>query len=88
MSQEAISEKIELQKWTLYVDGSSDSDGSGAELLVEDPHGEACSYALRFDFTASNNETEYEAVIAGLQLARQLGAQHISIYSNSQLVVC
>ncbi|XP_071922590.1 uncharacterized protein [Coffea arabica] len=87
-SQEATPEDAEPQKWTLYVDGSSNSDGSGAGLLLKDSHGEACSYALRFDFTASNNEVEYEAVIAGLQLARRLGAQRISVYSNSQLVVC
>ena len=45
-------------------------------------------YALRFDFTASNNETEYEVVIVGLQLARRLRARHILVNSDSQLVVC
>nr|XP_027082689.1 uncharacterized protein LOC113705025 [Coffea arabica] len=78
----------EIQRWTLHVDGSSNSGGSGAGLLLEDPQGEVCSYALRFDFAASNNEAEYEAVIAGLQLARRLGAAHILVYSDSQLVVC
>ncbi|XP_027095992.2 uncharacterized protein [Coffea arabica] len=38
-------------------------ESSGAGLLFEDPHGDAYSYALRFDFAASNNEAEYEAVI-------------------------
>ncbi|XP_027158219.1 uncharacterized protein LOC113759836 [Coffea eugenioides] len=78
----------EPQRWILHVDGSSNSEGSGAGLLLEDPQGEVCSYALRFDFAASNNEAEYEAVIAGLQLARKLGAGHILVYSDSQLVVC
>ena len=72
----------------MYVDGSSNSDVSGTGLLLEDPHGEACSYAIRFDFTAFNNEAEYEAVIAGLQLTRKLGAQRILVYSDSQLVIC
>nr|XP_027102673.1 uncharacterized protein LOC113723912 [Coffea arabica] len=76
------------QRWILHVDGSSNSEGSGAGLLLEDPQGEICSYALRFDFAASNNEAEYEAVIAGFQLARKLGAGHILVYSDSQLVVC
>ncbi|XP_071916206.1 uncharacterized protein [Coffea arabica] len=78
----------EPQRWILHVDGSSNSEDSGAGLLLEDPQGEMCSYALRFDFAASNNEAEYEAIIAGLQLARKLGAGHILVYSNSQLVVC
>nr|XP_027063058.1 uncharacterized protein LOC113689487 [Coffea arabica] len=76
------------QRWILHVDDSSNSQGSGAGLLLEDPQGEACSYALRFNFAASNNEAEYEAVIAGLQLARKLGVAHILVYSDSQLVVC
>nr|XP_027102809.1 uncharacterized protein LOC113724064 [Coffea arabica] len=73
--------------WTLYVDGSSNGDGCGAGLLLEGPQGEACSYAIRFDFPATNNEGEYEALIAGLQLARKLGAQQIHVRSDSQLVV-
>ncbi|XP_071921935.1 uncharacterized protein [Coffea arabica] len=79
---------VEPQRWILHVDGSSNSEGSGAGLLLEDPQGDVCSYALRFDFAASNNEAEYEAVITGLQLARKLGAVHILVYSDSQLVVC
>ncbi|XP_071919055.1 uncharacterized protein [Coffea arabica] len=66
---------------------SSNGDGCGAGLLLEGPQGEACSYALRFDFPATNNEAEYEALIAGLQLARKLGAQQIHVRSDSQLVV-
>ncbi|XP_027181756.1 uncharacterized protein LOC113780142 [Coffea eugenioides] len=63
-------------------------EGSGAGLLLENPQGDVCSYALRFDFAASNNEAEYETVIAELQLARKLDAGHILVYSDSQLVVC
>nr|XP_027093655.1 uncharacterized protein LOC113714056 [Coffea arabica] len=77
-----------FQRWILHVDGSSNSEGSEAGLLLEDSQGDVCSYALRFDFAASNNEAEYEAVIAGLQLARKLGASHILVYSDSQLIVC
>ena len=65
------------------MDGSSNGEGSGAGLLLEDPQGDVYSYALRFNFAASNNEAEYEAVIAGLQLARKLEASHILVYSDS-----
>ena len=44
-------------------------------------------YALRFEFAASNNEAEYEALIAGLNLAQKVGAKHVVICSDSQLVV-
>ena len=44
-------------------------------------------YALRFVFQASNNEAEYEAVIAGLNLAHSMEADQLEICSDSQLVV-
>ena len=45
-------------------------------------------YPLRFSFQASNNEAEYEALIAGLQLAKEMKVESLEIYSDSQLVVC
>ncbi|KAM1666904.1 hypothetical protein ACFX15_045255 [Malus domestica] len=44
-------------------------------------------YALRFKFKASNNEAEYEALLAGLCLAKHLRVKQIDIFSDSQLVV-
>ncbi|XP_071928199.1 uncharacterized protein [Coffea arabica] len=85
-STSAFAEVSTPSLWTLYVDGSSNGDGSGAGLLLEGPQGEVCSYALRFGFPATNNEAEYETLIAGLQLARRLGAQQIDVRSDSQLV--
>ncbi|XP_027158174.1 uncharacterized protein LOC113780841 [Coffea eugenioides] len=87
-STSALAEVSTPRLWMLYVDGSSNGDRSGAGLLLKGPQGEVCSYALRFDFPATNNEAEYEALIAGLQLARRLGAQRIHVRSDSQLVIC
>ncbi|XP_027155690.1 uncharacterized protein LOC113780842 [Coffea eugenioides] len=87
-STPALAEVSTQHLWTLYVDGSSNGYGSGAGLLLEGPQGEVCSCALRFDFPATNNESEYEALITGLQLVRKLGAQRIHVRSDSQLVVC
>ena len=58
VSQDVTSDSSEPFRWTLYVNGSSNSDGSGAGLLLEDPHREICSYALRFNFSVSNNEAD------------------------------
>ena len=44
--------------------------------------------ALRFGFKASNNEAEYEALITGLKLAREIKVESLEIYSDSQLVFC
>ncbi|XP_024164300.1 uncharacterized protein LOC112171333 [Rosa chinensis] len=73
--------------WRLYVDGASNKKTSGAGILLISPDDQVYEYALKFAFKASNNATEYEALIAGLQIARELGVQHLSIFSDSQLIV-
>ena len=45
-------------------------------------------YTLRFGFKASNNEAEYEALIEGLNLAKEMKVESLEIYSDSQLAVC
>ncbi|XP_034212942.1 uncharacterized protein LOC117625504 [Prunus dulcis] len=73
--------------WTLFVDGSSNAQGCGAGLVLVSPDKVALEYALRFKFQASNNEAEYEALLAGLRLAKEMDAKQIQIFSDSQLVV-
>ena len=73
--------------WKLSVDGASNVQGSGAGLILTSPEGIDIEYALRFGFHTSNNKAEYEAVIAGLNLAHSLEVEQLEVYSDSQLVV-
>ena len=77
----------DLSTWKLSVDGASNAQGSGAGLILTSPEGIDIEYALRFGFHTSNNEAEYEAVIAGLDLAHSLEVDQLEVYSDSQLVV-
>ena len=70
------------------MDGLSNEGGSGAGLILISPEGHRMHSTLRFDFQASNNETEYETLIAILQLAKEMKVESLEIYSDSQLVVC
>ena len=73
--------------WNLRIDGSSNVNGSGAGVVLESPTREKVRYALRLQFPATNNKAEYEALIAGLHLAKEMGLQQLRVYSDSQLVV-
>ncbi|CAL9017856.1 unnamed protein product, partial [Prunus brigantina] len=73
--------------WILHVDGSANQQGCGAGLVLITPDGGKIEYALRFSFRTSNNESEYEALLAGLRLAKSMSARQISIHSDSQLIV-
>ena len=76
-----------LPIWKLSVDGAANAQGSGAGLILTSPEGIDIEYALRFGFQASNNEAEYEAVIAGLNLAHSMEVDQLEVCSDSQLVV-
>ncbi|XP_074327299.1 uncharacterized protein LOC141665219 [Apium graveolens] len=73
--------------WTLKVDGSSTSERSGAGFILKSPEGFIIQIAISFGFSATNNQAEYEALIAGLKLSRTLRVQDLKIYSDSQIVV-
>ncbi|XP_022846390.1 uncharacterized protein LOC111369139 [Olea europaea var. sylvestris] len=80
----------ELQKetpWKLYVDGSSTRERSGVGVVLISPEHRIFCEALPFDFKASNNEAEYEALIIRARMALGLGISDLIIHSDSQLVV-
>ena len=74
-------------KWALYVDDSSNKTACGVEVVLEGPGDLLIEQALQFSFKATNNQAEYEAILAGLNLANNLGAREVTCKSDSQLVV-
>ena len=84
---EATQITFDLPIWRLSVDGATNAQGSGASLILTSLEGIDIEYALRFGFRASNNEAEYEAVIAGLNLAYSMEVDQLEVCSDSQLVV-
>lgn len=73
--------------WVLFVDDLSNRRGCRATILLKISNGNLIKHSLHFGFQASNNEAEYEALIAGLKLAKWFGAVMVVVSSNSQLVV-
>nr|GEY67477.1 reverse transcriptase domain-containing protein [Tanacetum cinerariifolium] len=79
-SQGASVAETQEEPWTLFTDGSSCVDGLGAGLILTNPYEVEFTYALRFQFAASNNEAEYEALIDGLRIATQIGEDNMIKY--------
>jgi len=69
------------------VDGASNALGVGAWIIVITPEGIKLEHSFRLGFKASNNEVEYEALLAWLRVLSDLCAKKVEIYSDSQLVV-
>ncbi|KAL0456349.1 UNVERIFIED_CONTAM: hypothetical protein Slati_0974100 [Sesamum latifolium] len=83
-TQEKASEE---RPWLLHLDGSSTTQESGAGVVLTIPQGDDMEFAIKFEFKASNNEAEYEALVLGMRMAQDAGASHLLAYSDFQLIV-
>nr|XP_009758589.1 PREDICTED: uncharacterized protein LOC104211256 [Nicotiana sylvestris] len=69
--------------WTLFTDGASNVKGSGLGIMLTTPSGETPRQAIR-TVPLTNSEVEYEALIAGLELARELDYEVYRIFEAKE----
>ena len=60
--------------------------GRLAELVLHSPKRDEIECVVFLDFPTTNNEAEYEALVAGLDLAKAVGATSVVVYCDSQVV--
>src|SRR4051812_27749388 len=72
--------------WVMHFDGSKLLNGSGAGVLLQSPTGDRLHYVLQIHFEAMNNMAEYEALIHGLLVAKDIGTKRIICCGDSDLV--
>ena len=65
------------REWVVFVDGSSFVRGGGVGVILGGPGKVMIKQYLKFEFKASNNQAKYEAIIAGLNLALEMGVKHL-----------
>ncbi|GAA0144057.1 hypothetical protein LIER_35863 [Lithospermum erythrorhizon] len=80
-------EPSQIPEWVVYVDGARNSKSVGVGIMIQGPDKLKMEYALSFSFEATNDETEYEAMIAGLMLVKHLGVKRVIIRGDSKLVM-
>lgn len=73
------------KEWQLFVDGASNSRGSGAGMVFITLEGTIIEIAMTLGFAASNNEAEYEALLLGLRTAKDLKIKRLTVHYDSQL---
>ena len=76
-----------LPTWEVYVDGASNQKGSGIGLVLMFPEKVIIEKYLRLDFSATNNEAKYEALLVGMAMVQRMGGKSIKLFSDSRLVV-
>ncbi|XP_065877541.1 uncharacterized protein [Euphorbia lathyris] len=73
--------------WTMSIDGSCAPGRAGAGIAIQGPNNLHMRYAVRLNFLTTNNQAEYEALIAALRLSKTIANGHLTIYSDSKLIV-
>src|SRR4051812_42454232 len=71
----------------MHFDGSKMKSGLGAGVVLTSPRGDQLHYVLQIHFAASNNVAEYEALVHGIKLAKEIGIRNIECFGDSDLVV-
>jgi ribonuclease HI len=71
----------------MHFDGSKLHGGLGAGVVLTSPKGDKLQYVLQMHFRASNNVAEYEALVHGLKMAKQIGIRRILCFGDSDLVM-
>ena len=79
--------EVTHEYWMMYFDRSVMAPGSGAGVVLISPDGSMLRYAIHLHFLASNNATEYKALINRLRITIELGATRLYVYGDSELVV-
>ncbi|GJY25609.1 reverse transcriptase domain-containing protein [Tanacetum coccineum] len=74
------------EEWTLFTDGASSLKGACAGLILIDPARIEYTYAIRLNFASTNNEAEYEALLAGLRIAEKMKVKAFKVKVDYKLV--
>lgn len=61
-----------MEKWDIFVDGLVSKNDCGVGIILEGPDKTKVEHAINFHFKTSNNEAEYESLLAGIRIEKTL----------------
>ena len=73
--------------WKMNFDGAYSGTGKGAKVVIISSKGKVFNFAFRLEFEATNNVAEYEALLLGIEIAKDMGIKLLSIKGDSDLIV-
>jgi ribonuclease HI len=77
----------DTEAWTVFCDGSWGTFGAGAAAVLVAPSKVKTCFAIKLDFSCTNNIAEYEANLLGLRKLRAMGIRRAILKTDSQVIV-
>ena len=78
---------VEDSLWTLEFDGSCYSNGSRAGVLLISPNGQKFPSSYKLSFENTNNTSEYEALLLGMEEAKRRNIKLLKARGDAELIV-
>ena len=73
--------------WKLYFNGSFSRSGLGIGMVIEGPDLKIHLHSYMLQFECANNEVEYEDLIHGLELEKNMGIKCLRVLGDFELKV-
>jgi ribonuclease HI len=73
--------------WTMYFDGASTKDSTGVGVVLISPSKETIHLSFKLDFRTTNNIAEYEALLLGLNSAKEMGIKGLKVFGDADLII-
>jgi ribonuclease HI len=84
-----LKEILSVNKVIIYTDGAARGNPGPAAIgaIIKDEKGNLIASISRRIGTTTNNQAEYQAIIAALEKAISLGARQVELRADSELIV-
>jgi ribonuclease HI len=76
----------DAEAWTVFCDGSWGTFGAGATAVLVAPSKVRTCYAVKLDFSCTNNIAKYEALLSGLWKLKAMGIRRAILKTDSQVI--
>jgi hypothetical protein len=73
--------------WTMFFYGASTKDSAGAGVVLISPSKEAMHLSFKLDFKTTNNIAKYEALLSGLNSAKEMGIKGLKVFGDVDLII-
>ena len=74
---------VDHHSWKVFMDGASSGAGARVGIVIITLEGIRLEHSFRLGFRASNNEAEYDALLARLRIILDVGALEVEVYLDS-----
>ena len=71
----------------MYFGGASSRNGKGVGIVLKSPLSHVFKFVYRLEFEATNNVVEYEALLLGLNAAKDRGIRNIKVFGDADLII-